>query len=133
MVYAIEDYDKINIGKIKRIYVCAPVKGDQDDSMVIRENIQRAALYSRDVSSYGFLPICPHIYLGDATGLNEVDRPGDRDKAIRLGLELLTISDELWVYGRRCGKESTGMKGEIELAFERKMPVRYRDIYSDKL
>jgi len=132
MVYAIEDWDKIKIGKIKRIYVCSPVKGDQNNPIVIRENIQRATLYSRDVASYGFFPICSHIYLGDALELNEADRPEDRIKAIRLGLELVTISDELWVYGRRCGKESTGMKGEIQLAFDRKMPVRYREIYSDK-
>ena len=128
-----EYFNNIELGKIERVYVCSPVKGDQDDPMVIKDNISRAVLYSRDVYHNGFLPICPHIYLEDATELNESNNPGDREIAIRLGLELLTACQRLWVYGRRRGEESTGMKDEIEFARKMNIPVTYRDIYAPKI
>jgi len=132
MVKLIEKLKDIKIGDLRKVYVCSPVKGDQNDPMIIRENIHRATLYARDVYCYGFLPICPHIYLESATGLNEADRPEDREDAIRLGLELLTLCDQVWVYGRRCGQESKEMKNEIKEGLKRHMPILYRDIYSPK-
>jgi len=127
------NFDDIKLGDIERVYVCSPVRGDQNDNMIIRDNINRAVLYSRDVYANGFLPICPHIYLENATELNEANDPRDRIIAVRFGLELLTICQRLWVYGRRRGEESTGMKNEINLARERNIPVTYRDIYAPKL
>ena len=41
-----------------------------------------------------------------------------------LGLELLKRSDELWVFGKRI---TEGMRTEIEVATERKIPVQYFD------
>ena len=121
-----DPYNDILLGELKKVYVCSPVRGDQRDTMTIKDNIARAVLYSRYVYNKGYLPICPHIYLGIATGLNESDNSGHRLPALRLGLEMLLLSDELWVFGRREGDESEGMKREIEESTKRKIPVKYR-------
>jgi len=119
--------------RLKRVYVCSPVKGDQDNPHVIEENLARAVLYSQLVYKQGHLPICPQIYLENAAGLNESKNPTDRYEALKLGLELLIICDEVWVFGKRIGLESAGMKKEIEIARERMMPVHYRPEYLPKL
>ena len=118
-----DPYKDIPLGKIKRVYVCSPVKGDQDDPMIIKDNLARAVLYSKYVYDKGYFPMCPHVYIENATGLNEADNPADRKGAIRLGLEMLLLSDELWVFGCKEGEESSGMKKEIEEAKKRNMPI----------
>ena len=129
MLDIINTYDKIPLGDMKKVYICSPVKGDQDDPMIMRDNIARAALYSETVFRLGYLPICVHVYLEAATGLNEANSPGDRDAAIRLGLEMLVLCDELWVFGVKPGKESRGMKNEIKEAEKRGIKVIYRNEY----
>ena len=122
-------YDNIPLGDMKKVYVCSPVKGDQNSVLVIKDNIARAALYSKFIFENGYLPICPHIYLEAATGLNEANSPGDREPVIRLGLELLILCDELWVFGVKPGGESSGMKNEIKEAEKRGIKVVYRNEY----
>lgn len=110
---------------MKKIYICSPVRGDQRDIMEMKDNLARATVYSRWVYSQGYFPMCPHIYLQEATGGNEIEEPSRRSELLSLGLEMLTMSDELWVFGREEGKESSGMKTEIKEACSRKMPVKY--------
>jgi hypothetical protein len=114
---------------MKKVYVCSPVRGDQNDPTVIRQNLARAVLYSRTVYKSGCLPICSQIYLERATGLNEVKNPSCREEALIIGLELLTLCNELWVFGRREGEESEGMKNEIKQANRLALPVVYRTEY----
>ena len=123
-----DPYADIPLGEIKRVYVCSPVKGDQNSVLVIRDNLARAVLYSRYVFNRGYFPMCPQVYIENATGLNEGVCPDDRAAAIRLGLEMLFLSDEMWIFGRKEGEESQGMKREIKEAIKRNIPICYCNI-----
>jgi len=107
---------------MKKVYICCPVKGDQGDPDEIRNNIARSSIYSRWVYKQGFFPVCAPLYLENATGLEEET---NREELLNLGIEMLLISDEIWVFGREEGSESSGMKKEIELARTHGRPVRY--------
>ena len=51
--------------------------------------------------------------------------PEDREKALEFGLELLKMCDEVHVWEWEFPSE--GMKQELDLARELKIPIRYRD------
>ena len=118
---------------MKKIYVCSPVRGDQSNLRVIEENLARAVMYSQYVYKHGHLPICPQIYLENATGLNEAKDPRCREQVLKLGVEMLVMCDGLWVFGRRFGEESEGMKRELEVARNKGIQVRYREEFLPKL
>lgn len=99
--------------RMKRVYICSPFKGDTI------MNIAKAKKYSQEVYKKGFLPICVHIYLDEATGLSE--RSGDREKLLELGREFVRICDEMWVFGK-C---SEGMLKEINYAKSLKLKIVY--------
>jgi hypothetical protein len=101
---------------MKKVYICAPLKAH--GPYTIDENIRYAKGYSNWVYTFGHLPICPHIYLEPATGLKE---ESDREKLLELGIELLKLCDELWVFGDYI---SEGMKHEIEMATELGIKVK---------
>lgn len=71
----------------KLVYVCSPMHGN------IEINRKKAEYYSRVIYNRGYVPMCVHIYLEQATGLTEEN--GDRKELLRLGLELLKRCDEL--------------------------------------
>jgi hypothetical protein len=114
---------------MKKIYICSPVRGDENNLQHLKENLAKAATYSHYVFSQGYFPICSQVYIESATGLSEARNPNDRARLLELGLEMLLMCDELWVFGRREGQESSGMKAEIAKARELKMPVHYNPAY----
>lgn len=98
---------------MKKVYICSPYKGD------VKKNIKIAIMWSKTAYEEGYLPICPHIYLEKATGLNE--KKGDREELLRLGIELLRLCDECWV----CTyKRSSGMKEEIDECKKRGIEIK---------
>lgn len=103
-----------------KVYICSPYSGD------VRRNVRYALNWSKDAYKLGYLPICVHIYLEKATGLDEFD--GDREELLRLGREFVLICDELWICSPRI---THGMRKEIEYAIENKIKVR--EIYKEKL
>lgn len=100
---------------MKFVYVCSPLRGD------IETNIRRAHGYCRFVIQRGALPLAPHAIF---TAFLDDTIPQERQLGMALGLELVKRSDELWVFGKRI---SEGMRAEIEVATERKIPVQYFD------
>ena len=114
---------------MKKIYICSPVRGDENNPAHLKQNLARAAVYAQFVFHKGYFPICSQVYLDRVTGWSEVDHPEKRDKLLELGIEMLLMSDELWVFGREPGRESSGMKAEIKKANELRMPVVYRAEY----
>lgn len=96
----------------KLVYICAPYRGD------IRGNFERARRYSKAAIDVGHLPIAPHLLLD---GMYDDNAPEEREKVLELGLELLNRCDEVWVFGKHI---SEGMKGEIEAAKNKRMPIR---------
>lgn len=100
-------------GKQKKlVYICAPLKGD------IEGNIEKALKYSKIVHEMGCIPIAPQIML---KGILDDSNPAERKTALDIGLELVGHCNELWVFSE---PPSEGMRGEIELARERHIPVK---------
>ena len=69
----------------------------------------------------GALPLAAHVYftqfLDDAV-------PAERESGLRMGLELLKLCDEVYVYGDVI---SEGMAAEIALAEEMGLPIFYME------
>ena len=85
---------------MKKIYVCSPYGG-------LKENYEKAKMYAKYVVRRGHIPIIPH------TMLHEVleDRiPTEREKGLEAGKMLMTLCDEMWVFGSEI---TAGMSGEI--------------------
>jgi hypothetical protein len=89
---------------MKRVYICSPLRGDY------AKNTARAVEYCKQAAAEGILPIALHIYfplfLDDRT-------PDGRSAGLTMGLELLDLCDEIWVFGKRI---SMGMAAEIDAA-----------------
>ncbi len=103
---------------MKKVYICAPFTGDT------KKNINVARRWSRTAYKLGYLPICMHIYLEGATGLNE--DTGDRKELLRLGLEMLKLCDECWICTKKISK---GMEEEIDNAGA--FDIKIREIYKE--
>jgi|GEM_PF-243245 len=98
---------------MKLVYVCSPLRGDIDD------NLKKANRYCEYVAGCGHIPLAPHIAW---QGFLQEDIPGNREKALAMGLKLIDYCSELWV----CGDEiSNGMQGEIDYAEKINKPVMY--------
>ena len=98
---------------MKKIFVCSPLRGNE------ASNKAKARQYCRDIALAGDIPIAPHIYftqfLFDAND-------AERSMGIAAGTALLTLCDEVHVFGKRI---STGMCAEIEVAKMCGIPVIY--------
>ena len=85
----------------------------------MQRNIVKANYYSRFAYEKGYLPIAPHTifpqFLSD-------DNAQERKEGMLMGLQLLEMCEELWVFGPFI---SEGMKKEIEYARHRGMTTRY--------
>ena len=98
---------------MRLVYVASPVRGD------IEENLKRANRYCEYVAGCGHIPVAPHLAW---QGFLQEDIPGNREKALAMGLKLIEYCSELWV----CGDEiSQGMQGEIDFAERINKPVMY--------
>ena len=97
----------------KFIYICSPLRGD------IEGNINRARSYCRSIAEAfpDVVPIAPHIY---CTQFLDDTNPNERSLGMDMGLALLDICDEIWVYG---DKRSEGMLREIEHAKNKGIPT----------
>ena len=99
----------------KLVYICSPYRGN------VEENTENARRYSlRAIIDHpDVIPIAPHLlftqYLDD-------DDPEQRRIGLDAGLDLLSICDELWVYG--LDNPSEGMAAEIAMAKELAIPIR---------
>jgi len=97
--------------RTRRVYVCHPFSDDPEG------NAERVAEICKALTDSGFVPIAPQLYLP-----RFVDEATERDRALRLGIDLLDGCDELRVYG---GRITDGMRGEIAHAEAHGIPVRF--------
>lgn len=86
----------------RRVFICSPLRGD------IQANQDRARGYARMAALRGHIPITPHIYF---TQFLEEEVEMERELGIQMGIRLLSLCDELWVFGSII---STGMQMEID-------------------
>ena len=98
--------------KIKKIYVASKYAGDVD------VNTNAAIGYCRYVIDQGFMPVASHLIYPQI--LND-DNPSERNLGLRFGLALLSVCDEVWVFG----EVSSGVAKEIEVAKRLEKPLRY--------
>lgn len=96
---------------MKQVYIASPLRGDYTT------NIKNAVEYCRLAAEQGVLALAPHIIFSQ--WCNDTV-PEQREQGLKLGLELLAHSEELWVMGEQI---SEGMRGEIEFAAERGIPA----------
>jgi len=97
---------------MKFVYICSPLRGDME------RNIRRANGYCRFAAKQLVVPIAPHVMF---TGFLDDTIGEDRETGINMGLELLKMCAEVWVFGERF---SEGMLAEIKEAVELGIPVR---------
>lgn len=98
---------------MKQVYIASPLRGDYDT------NIRNAVEYCRLATENGVLALAPHIIFSQ--WCNDTV-PEQREQGLKLGLELLSHSEELWVMGT---KFSQGMQGEVEFAKEHGIPTYF--------
>lgn len=106
------------------IYICSPLRGEME------KNIIKAQGYCREAVELfpDVVPIAPHVY---CTQFLDDTNPQDRAVGMELGIAMLDMCSELWVYG--IENPSEGMKAEIAYAKEHGIPVRdAADVYRDK-
>jgi hypothetical protein len=97
---------------MKIVYICSPLKGD------ILGNIKKAQEYCREATLAGVMPLASHVYF---TSFLDDTVEEERELGMRLGLQMLKLCSELWVYG--YDNPSEGMRAEIELAKKLGIPV----------
>lgn len=96
----------------RMVYIASPYKGD------MKRNLRKAAKYTAGAIKQGAIPIAPHLFYSAV--LDDTD-PQERQTGMRIGIDLLTICDELWAFGT----PSEGMAREIEIATKLNIPVIY--------
>lgn len=97
----------------KLVYVCSPYAGDVD------KNVENACKYSRCVYERGCIPITPHLLYPQFLDDTNVDERAD---GLNIGIELLNLCSEIWVFGEVI---SAGMTAEIAMAEYKNMPIKY--------
>ena len=98
---------------MRLVYVASPVRGD------IEENLKKANRYCEYVAGCGHIPLAPHLAW---QGFLQEDIPGNREKALAMGLKLIEYCSEVWAFGDEI---SQGMQGEIDVAEKLNKPVMY--------
>ena len=101
------------ISSSQLVYIASPYAGD------IQSNTQFAIQCCRYAIQQGCTPIAPHLLYPQM--LDDSD-PEQRAIGLKLGHRLLSVCHEVWVCG---GRISSGMAGEIALAENLGIPVRY--------
>lgn len=105
----------------KLVYICSPCRGE------VEKNIIKAQGYCREAVELfpDVIPIAPHVYFTQF--LNELE-PAERAEGMEMGIALLDMCSEIWVYG--MDNPSEGMKAEIEYAEEHGITIRdAADVY----
>lgn len=102
---------------MNKVFICSPYRGN------IEENTKSAQFFSKIIIGTGRVPIAPHLYFPQF--LNE-ENPHERMNGIEMGLELMNVCDEVYVFGFTI---TEGMKFELEHARKKRIPVRLYDEY----
>lgn len=96
---------------MKLVYICSPFSGD------IEGNTKKAQDYCMEAIKENCTPIAPHLLYPQ---ILDDSNPIERKKGIQMGLDILEVCDEIWVYGQNL---TAGMIREVNLARLKKIPV----------
>ena len=98
----------------KLVYVCSKYRGD------VELNTHFALGYCKGLYKSGCIPIAPHLYF---TRFLDDNDPKERIDGLEMGLHLLKLCDELWVFDK--DDISEGMQTEIDFAKKNNIPIIY--------
>ena len=102
------------------IFICSPYRGD------VESNLENARRYCRFAIRRGGIPFTPHLlftqFLDDSVA-------HEREPGLALGLSMLSICDELWVFG----VQTAGMTLESSEAERLKIPVRRFNVFGGEV
>ena len=99
-----------------KIYVVSKYAGE------VEKNVANAIRYCQYVIGNRKIPIASHLLY--PAMLNDND-PDERELGTMFGLSLLSICDEVWVFGK---EHSAGMQQEIKEAMRLNKPIRYMEV-----
>ena len=108
------------------VYICSryrPKSADPErQKMELKQNIERAKQGSYFAALLGFSPLCPHLFM---TQLLKDEVWWQRELGMKIGLEWLKLSSEVWIFGYEglCSL-SEGMRREVALAVAMDKPIR---------
>ena len=107
--------------KKKLVYVCSPLRGTNPAPLKYKLNKIRAAKHCHTIMKNfpDVIPIAPHVYF---TQFLDDTNPTERLLGMEAGIELLSMCDELWVYGLH--NPSEGMQAEIDYAKAHGITIR---------
>lgn len=97
---------------MKKVYICSPYRGDTET------NVENARKYCRAAVELGCLPVAPHLLFPQVM---DDDDPAERRAAIKMGIDLIGVCAEIWVFG--LDHPTEGMSMEIQHATSRNIPV----------
>lgn len=100
---------------MKRVYIAHPLRGN------VENNIQSATKICQKLASEKqIIPLSPLHNFG------YLDPKGDSYHAMQLCFGLLSLADEIWVFGEWW--ESEGCRAEIYYAGCRNIPIRFPEM-----
>lgn len=108
------DKEPAAIQTVPLIFVCSPYRGD------VAANERRAERYCHFVYEQQSIPFAPHLLFTRFLDDGNVD---DRAAGIAMGIEMLTLCNELWAFG----DPTAGMRIELETAARLGKPIRRFD------
>ena len=102
-----------------KIYICSPYRANTKKE--VRQNINNAVQYCKDVIADGHEPVCPHIYFTQFLDDNIQEQ---RAMGLAFGIQHLKKCSEIWVY---C-EPSDGMRAEIQEAYKSGIEIIYKGV-----
>ena len=86
---------------MKKVFICSPYRGD------VERIVALAKAHARFAARCGYCPVVPHLMYPQF--LKDSD-PDERILGITLGVELMKICDEVWIFGSTI---SNGMAEQV--------------------
>lgn len=101
--------------KMRKVFICSPYRGN------VEKNLTDARKHARMAAICGYCPVVSHLVFPQF--LND-SNPEERILGITLGVELMKVCDEVWIFGNKI---TNGMEYELEQAKQMGIPVRMYD------
>ena len=106
---------------MKKVFICSPYRGN------VEKNVECARKHARMAAICGYCPVASHLLFPQF--LNDSD-PDERILGISLGVELMKLCDEVWIFGSLI---SNGMAFELQKVRELGLPVRLYSNEGDRI
>lgn len=100
----------------QKVYIVSRYAGDVDN------NISNAIRYCRFAIEKKKIPVASHLLYPQ---MLDDDNPDERELGTVFGLVLLSMCDEVWVFGKEI---SNGMQAEIDEARRLKKPIKFVEV-----